>query len=61
MKDGGLLFQAWAVLNRTVELQRYWLVYVCVLMCLYLLCGEVARVGVVGCVETRRGCETRPC
>jgi len=70
MKDGDLFSEAWAVKKKKRPSVLCWtltllLVYVCmrssVHVWLYLLCGEVAWIGVVGSIETRRGCETWPC
>lgn len=63
MKDGKLFSEAWAFLKKTVgPLLNSDVIGACVRssvhVWLYLLCGEVAWVGVVGSVETRRGCET---
>lgn len=63
MKDGDLFSEAWAVLKKTVgPLLNSDVIGACVHSSvhvrLYLLCGEVAWIGVVGSVETRRGCET---
>lgn len=65
MKDGDLFSEAWPVLKKKAVgplLNSDVIIGICVRssvhVCLYLLCGEVAWIGVVGSVETRRGCET---